>query len=162
MHGAIMPADCVATLQKIYGGPDVTGMGSRVESRALGAGESLEDAAQKEYQRFCGEIWERFGPENWMGQWAEVYRRPTGSKGDIVREIRGIRDQSASLAASMLLDNIDHPEAAIPALETVFNDAAIQQLVIYRLGDGEAYSGVLLAAQRGPSEPVTFLTFLMD
>lgn len=157
-----MSSESIVALQGIFGGPDVTGMGSSVISRVLGAGESLEDAARKQYQKFCGGIWERFGPENWLGQWAEVYRRPAGTQGDIVQEIRGIQDHSASLAASMLLDNIEPPDAAKQSLEKEFNDPKIQQLVIYRLGDGEAYSGVLLAAQRGPTEPVTFLTFLMD
>lgn len=157
-----MASDSVIVLQGIYGGPDVTGMGSSVTSRLLEEGELLEDAARKQYQKFCGDVWERFGPENWLGQWAEVYQRPTGTQGDVVQEIRGIQDQSASLAASMLLDNIDPAESAKQALEREFNDVAIQRFMIYRLGDGEAYSGVLLVAQRSSSEPITFLAFLMD
>ncbi|MFM2093783.1 MAG: hypothetical protein RIS70_907 [Planctomycetota bacterium] len=158
----LMTTDSIAVLQRIYGGPDVTGMGSSVTSCVLVAGEDLEGAARKRYQVSCGHLWERFGPENWLGQWAEVYRRPVGSKGNIVQEIREIPDDLAALAASMLLDNIENPEAAKRALETEFNDAAIQQFVIYRLGDGDAYSGVLLAAQRDSNQPITFLTFLMD
>jgi hypothetical protein len=157
-----MTTDSITALQGIYGGPDVTGMGSSVTSCVLRADEDLEVAARHRYQEFCGHLWDRFGSENWLGQWAEVYRRPVGWKGDIVQEILGIEDHLASLAASMLLDNIANPEAAKQALETEFNDVAIQQFVIYRLGDGDAYSGVLLAAQRDSKQPVTFLAFLMD
>ena len=157
-----MTTDSITALQRIYGGPDGTGMGSSVTRCVLPTGEDLEMAARKRYREFCGHLWERFGPENWLGQWAEVYRRPAGSSGDIVQEILGIEDHLASLAASMLLDNIENPEAAKQALETEFNDPAIQQFVIYRLGDGDAYSGVLLAAQRDSNQPVTFLAFLMD
>lgn len=149
-------------LQKIYGGPEVRGMGSSVTSVALGAGQSLEAAAKQQYQTFCGEIWKRFGPENWLGQWSEVYRRAAGQPGDILRELRELTDHTAALAASMILDNIDEAEVAHAALASVFNDPAIKQLSIFRLGDGEAYSGVLIAAQTSDSASASLLTFLMD
>ena len=62
----------------------------------------------------------------------------------------------------MILDNIDEPEAAHATLSKVFDDPAIDGLSIFRLGDGEAYSGLLIAADRGTGEPAIFLTFLMD
>ncbi len=150
------------TLQKIYGGPDVHGMGSSVTHVVLGPEERLEDVARKRYQAFCGEIWERFGPENWLGQWAEVYRRPTGQAGNIIEELKGLSEHPDNLSASMILDNIDEAEAGHAALAEVFNDPAMEQLCIYRLGDGDAYSGLLIAGQRGGGEPATLLTFLMD
>lgn len=152
----------VATLQTIYGGPEIQGMGSSVLEVRLPAGESLESGAQHRYREFCGELWERFGPENWLGQWAEVYRRPDGQGGDIVRELRGLKDHSTEMAGSMLLDNIDDPETAVAALERVFNHPSIRRLSIFRLGDGEAYSGLLLAAQGTARDSLVTLTFLMD
>jgi hypothetical protein len=151
-----------AALQKIYGGPEVTGMGSSVTEVTLPEAGKLEEIAKQRYQKFCGEIWERFGPENWMSQWAEVYRRPAGQTGKILEELRGLEDHTASMAGSMILDNIDEPEAAHATLSEVFDDPAIDGLSIFRLGDGEAYSGLLIAAERGPGQPATFLTFLMD
>jgi len=66
------------------------------------------------------------------------------------------------MAGSMILDNIDEPEAAHATLSEVFDDPAIDGLSIFRLGDGEAYSGLLIAADRGTGKPAIFLTFLMD
>jgi hypothetical protein len=159
-----MPESSTAflALQKIYGGPDVTGMGSSVTEVALSEPGKLEEVAKQRYQKFCGEIWERFGPENWMSQWAEVYRRPAGQTGKILEELRSLEDHTASMAGSMILDNIDEPEAAHATLSEVFDDPAIDGLSIFRLGDGEAYSGLLIAADRGTGEPAIFLTFLMD
>jgi hypothetical protein len=159
-----MPESSTAflALQKIYGGPDVTGMGSSVTEVALPEQGKLEEVAKQRYQKFCGKLWERFGPENWMSQWAEVYRRPAGQTGKILEELRGLEDHTASMAGSMILDNIDEPEAAHATLSEVFDDPAIDGLSIFRLGDGEAYSGLLIAADRGTGEPGIFLTFLMD
>jgi hypothetical protein len=159
-----MPESSTAflALQKIYGGPEVTGMGSSVTEVALSEQGKLEAVAKQRYQKFCGEIWERFGPENWMSQWAEVYRRPAGQTGKILEELRGLEDHTASMAGSMILDNIDEPEAAHATLSEVFDDPAIDGLSIFRLGDGEAYSGLLIAADRGTGKPAIFLTFLMD
>lgn len=159
-----MPESSTAflALQKIYGGPEVTGMGSSVTEIALPEQGKLEEIAKQRYQKFCGEIWERFGPKNWMSQWAEVYRRPTGQTGKILEELRGLEDHNASMAGSMILDNIDEPESAHEILSEVFDDPAINRLSIFRLGDGEAYSGLLIAADRGPGQAAIFLTFLMD
>jgi hypothetical protein len=159
-----MPESSTAflALQKIYGGPEVTGMGSSVTEVALSEPGKLEEVAKQRYQKLCGEIWERFGPENWMSQWAEVYRRPAGQTGKILEELRSLEDHTASMAGSMILDNIDEPEAAHATLSKVFDDPAIDGLSIFRLGDGEAYSGLLIAADRGTGEPAIFLTFLMD
>lgn len=137
-------------------------MGSSVLEQSLPAGESFEELAKKRYQEFCGEIWERFGPENWLGQWAEVYRRPEGQAGDIVRELRELKDHPTALAGSLLLDNIDEPETAVAALADVFNHSSIGRLSIFRLGDGEAYSGLLIAAERTKAEPLVMLSLLMD
>ena len=156
------PTPAILALQKVFGGPEVTGMGSSVTESALSEQSTLEQTALLCYQRFCGEIWERFGPENWMSQWAEVYRRPPGKTGNIVEELRGLEDHAASLAGSMILDNLDDPETARATLASVFDDPAIERLSIFRLGDGEAYSGVLIAADRGAGQAAVCLTFLMD
>jgi|694.fasta_scaffold28502_3 hypothetical protein len=152
----------LATLQSIYGGPEVKGMGSGVLDQPLPAGVPWESAAKQRYQQFCGDIWDRFGPDNWLGQWAEVYRRPEGQSGDIVRELRELKDHPTKLAGSMLLDNIDDPEPAVAALQDVFNHPSVQQLSIFRLGDGEAYSGLMIAAQSKATDRLVTLTLLMD
>lgn len=167
------PAD-ITTLQQIFGGPDVHAMGSSVVAVEINPNHvDLETLAQKQYQNFCGEIWNRFGPENWLGPWCELYRRSSNplEASNILEELRGLKDDhSIDLVVSMLLDNIDNPEGAHAALTRVFDDPAIDQLSFYRLGDGEAFNGLLIAATTHLLATVgeetigkaIFLTFLMD
>jgi len=169
----------ISTLQEIFGGPDVHGMGSSVVSVTISPNNDvdLESLAKIQYQEFCGEIWNRFGPENWLAPWSELYRRPylnddDDSARNILDELRGLKDDHCiDLVVSMLLDNIDDSEVAHAALTQVFDDPAIQQLSIYRLGDGDAYNGLLIAAATYPvttagedetTGQAIFLTFLMD
>lgn len=170
----------ISTLQEIFGGPDVHGMGSSVVSLTISPPNNdvdLESLAKIQYQEFCGEIWNRFGPENWLAPWSELYRRPYPNDDDdlvrnILDELRGLKDDHCiDLVVSMMLENIDDAKVAHAALSQVFDDPAIQQLSIYRLGDGEAYNGLLIAATTHPATmagedettvQAIFLTFLMD
>ena len=170
----LSPPD-ISILQEIFGGPDVHGMGSSAVSVTIDPNTvDLETLAKIQYQEFCGEIWNRFGPENWLGPWSESYRRPRPKDQlgrNILDELRGLKDDHCiDLVVSMLLDNIDNAEAAHAALSRVFDDPAIHELSIYRLGDGEAFNGLLIAAATHPVTTVgeettgqaIFLTFLMD
>jgi hypothetical protein len=50
----------------------------------------------------------------------------------------------------------------VAALQDVFNHPSVQQLSIFRLGDGEAYSGLMIAAQSKATDRLVTLTLLMD
>jgi hypothetical protein len=150
-------------------------MGSSVVSVTINPNSvDLETLAKQRYQEFCGEIWNRFGPENWLGPWCELYHRSNNApllERNILEELGSLKDDHCiDLVVSMLLDNIDDAEAGHAALTQVFDDASIHQLSIYRLGDGEAFSGLMIAATTLPVTTVgeettvqaIFLTFLMD
>jgi hypothetical protein len=167
-------SEAISKLQEIYGGPEVRGLGSSVIEVPLDDESRFESTAKERYRVFCGEIWERFGPENWLGQWAEVYRRPTATAtetatakdvvaaGGIEAELRGLEDHAASMAGSLMLDNIDDADAAEEMLKRVFDDPAIRRLSIYRLGDGEAIFGVMIAALAGSPGRMTMLITMSD
>ena len=167
-------SEAVAKLQDIYGGPEVRGLGSSVIEVPLDDERRFESTAKERYRVFCGEIWERFGPENWLGQWAEVYRRPAATAteagtakdvvaaGGIEAELRGLEDHAASMAGSLMLDNIDDADAAKEMLKRVFDDPAIRRLSIYRLGDGEAIFGIMIAALAGSPGRMTMLITMSD
>lgn len=158
-------SETISRLQEIYGGPEVRGLGSGVIEIPLDDESRFESTAKERYRVFCGEIWERFGPENWMGQWAEVYRRPVakgGSAAAIESELRGLEDHPASMAGSLMLDNIDDADAAKETLKRVFDDPAIRRLSIYRLGDGEAIFGIMIAALAGSPGRMTMLITMSD
>ena len=96
-----------------------------------------------------------------MGPWKEVYAREAGATRDIVEELQGITDRDARPSVPMVLDVVENADAAQQALSAAYDDAAVAELAVYTLGDGEAMSGLLIAGRRDTGE-ATFLVFLMD
>ncbi|MDP1561108.1 MAG: hypothetical protein Q8M16_06900 [Pirellulaceae bacterium] len=162
MNTGLRPAD-VLELEDVFGGDSQAGFGSAVffmPVRDSAAG-SLELESKSFYQRFCGDIWEEFGVENWLGTWKLLHERPVGGSGDIVAEIEGIRDPESGSAAQMLLDAGPDPDRAIAALRTAFNDPGITQLKIFKIGDGGSMSGAIIAAENNANVRL-FLIILLD
>ncbi len=159
--GATKPQS-VADMESAYGPPSQAGFGSAVFYEALGAGDSLVDAAFAKYKYFVGELWERWGEDAWKGPWKEVYARKAGAKADIVAELRGIADPDAAISAPMILDVVQDAEGARAALAAAYNDPAVTELRVFNLGDGGAMSGLLVAGRRAAAGDATFLVFLLD
>lgn len=152
----------LTALETAYGAPSQTGFGSAVFYEAIGADDSLTDAALAKYKYFVGELWERWGEDAWMGPWKEVYTRKTGAKPDIVAELRAISDPDAALSAPMILDVVQDADQARAALSAAFDDPAVTELRVFNLGDGGAMSGILVAGRRGERGEAVFLVFLLD
>ncbi|MDX1417528.1 MAG: hypothetical protein R3293_25205 [Candidatus Promineifilaceae bacterium] len=151
----------VLALQAAYGPPSQEGFGSAVFFEEVDSGEDLQDLARHYYQYFVGDLWERWGGETWLSPWKEVYRRETSADHDIIRELNAINDRDAAMFVPMILDAVDDAAAAREALSQAFDPAAAEELRIFRIGDGEAYSGLLLAGRR-TNGAATFLLFLLD
>ena len=96
-----------------------------------------------------------------MGPWQRVYQRPAADRRDIVTELRSITDPAAQSSVTMLLDAIADPEAGRQALSAVYDDADMDTLAVYTLGDGAALSGLLIAGRDRHGE-TTLLVFLLD
>jgi len=152
----------LAALAAAYGGPSQAGFGSAVFRQALQPGDDLAKAAVAWYRHFVGELWQRFGEAAWLGQWKQVYARPSGARPDVVAELRSIGDSAARLSVPMVLENLEGAEAARAALSGAFDDPAVTELRVFNLGDGGAMSGLLIAGRRGATGEATFLAFLMD
>ena len=153
--------ESVAKLASVYGGPSQAAFGSAVFHDRL-QGDDLVEAARTRYREFVGKLLEQYGKEAWMAPWREVYVRDTGSTPDIVSELRQIDDSDARLSVPMILDSIENPDAAKAALSGAFDDPAVTELRVFTVGDGEAMSGILIAALRSASGEATCLVFLMD
>lgn len=152
--------DYIEELEAAYGAPSQSGFGSAVFYEPVEQVDTLEASALKHYRYFVGDLWERFGEAAWMSVWKLVYTRQPGSNTDIVAELRAIADPNAHLSVPMLLE-INHTERAQKALSTTYDDVAVENLVVYTLGDGEAMSGILVAGRRSTGE-TAFLIFLID
>lgn len=151
----------VTDLEKAYGPPSQAAFGSAVFFAKLEPDADLEKEALAKYKYYVGKLWDQYGEDAWMGPWKEVYVRKAGNKKDVVKELNGIEDDSASISVPMILENIDNADAAVGALAAAYDDPAVADFRVYNIGDGAAMSGLLLAGRRENSE-ATFLVFLLD
>jgi len=153
--------DYVLEMEAAYGAPSQNGFGSAVFFESLDQDEAMETAALEKYKYFVGDLWDRFGEEAWLSQWKEVYIRQDDSKRNIVAELEGISDLDVSNSVPMILSVIEDADSAKLALSQTYDDVDVVDLVVYRLGDGEAMYGLLIAGRRSNNE-ATFLVFLLD
>lgn len=149
-------------LESFFGKPSQKTLGAAVfqSDTAIGI-EQLDEFAKSKYKYFAGDAWESLGEENWTKTWELVYRRADGVSGDILVELRDLKDAATALAASQLTENHDDPQGAEGALKGVFDSPQIHCVSIYRIGDSEAITGVLLAGILG-SERGVAVVYLMD
>lgn len=157
-----MTPEYVKNLEHAFGGPSRGGFGSAVFLEMLPTPADLEQAALRTYRSFVGGLWERWGEDAWMGPWQEIYARPSDAARDIAAELRAIEDPSAASSVPMFLEPSRGADAARAALSAAFDDPSVTELRVYTIGDGEAMSGLLVAARRAGAGDATFVVFLMD
>jgi len=151
----------VQNLEKVYGPPNQEAFGSAVFHEVL-KDSDLAEEAQNKYRYFVGDLWERYGEEAWLSAWKQIYTREQDTESDIVKELKDISDFDASMSIDQFLESVENPEEAQSALKTAFDDPVVNKLFVYTVGDGEAMSGILIAALRKKNDEGTFLVFLMD
>jgi hypothetical protein len=152
----------VQRLEELFGKPSRNTLGASVfVSDSPVACKDLEAFAKSKYQHFVGDAWESIGPENWTATWELQYHRPEGVCGDILKELVDLEDPATSLAASQLTENHDDAQGAALGLQGVFDSPEIQDVSIYRIGDTEAITGVLVAGILRTGNAIA-LVFLMD
>jgi len=152
----------VSALEAVFGPPSEAGFGSAVFYAQSGASGDLEGTARAAYQRFTGDLWERYGPDAWLGAWKQVYTRPPGAVPAIVTELRALEDRGARQAAGVLVDDADDPQAVQAAASAAFDEPAVTDLAVYTIGDGAALAGILITARRAPSGEQVTVVFLLD
>ena len=151
--------DTIRDLQNVFGGETDAGFGSAVFVRQLSAETPLDSAARAVYQAFAAKLFERFGDAMWTN-WSEVYRA-SGGRQNFHRSLINHDDFQVSMQAGMLIENHDDPDAARAAFRTTFADKTIMEQRVYFIGDGAAYSGLMIASRRRNGTAV-FLSLLMD
>jgi hypothetical protein len=151
-----------AALEAAFGPSSQAAFGSAVfyEQGSLSGG--LEKAAQAYYRYFVGDLWERYGEAAWLGNWQQVYTRAPGAGRAIAEELRSIEDHDAAMAAALLLDETQDAQNAQVALAEAFDDPAVTELAVYKIGDGAALAGILVAARRAADGQTILLAFLLD
>jgi hypothetical protein len=65
---------------------------------------------------------------------------------NIVSELKSIADGEVRMSAGLLLENQEDSEAAAAALQGAFDHPAVCELNVFKISDGAAMSGPLIAA----------------
>lgn len=158
----------VIELQAVFGPPSSAGFGSGVFYLPAGgvsspevSASSLEVSARQAYEQFCGQRWVELGAEQWMGVWRRLYERPAGQAGAVLSEIPALADPESRSAALMLWEGGPEPTRARAALQGAFDSPGVARFQIFKIGDGEAMSGAILAAETTQGEQVC-LVILLD
>jgi hypothetical protein len=153
-----IPAD-VRQLETVFGKPSQSGFGTTVLFDHANHRDDLERLALEKYKYFTGNLWEKYGQAAWMGSWRMVHERE--GAGNIVSELHGIEDVEARRSASAFLDGVADPQETKQALSQALDDRQVENVMVFNVGDGEALSGILLAA-RGTDNGAFFIVFILD
>jgi hypothetical protein len=121
----------------------------------------LVDASIEKYRYFCGETWARFGEEKWMSGWQELYHRSPGDTTGILCELRSIKVNLSDPARRYFWMKTRTMMRSISCFPEAFDSDGVKELRIFSIGDGEAMSGFLIAADIVDLGRL-FVAFLMD
>ena len=86
---------------------------------------------------------------------------PIDQPRDIASELPSITDRDAHQLAPLIVDNGSSATSSRQALAAAFDDDAVALVRVYKIGDGAALSGLLIAGRRENGEAV-FLVLLLD
>lgn len=146
-------------LETVFGPPSKAAWGSAVFFDIGIDDNELSKSALRHYQEFVGDLWQQLGETAWKGGWTLVSTRR--GPGDIVKELEQSGNRAIQSSTEVLLRVPDSEADRISALSAAFDDPAVALLEVYAAGDGDAYSGLMVAGRRHNGE-ATFLVFLMD
>lgn len=146
-------------LVEVFGPASTTGFGSAVFTASGVTEETLAAAALAQYQAFVGNAWNA-REAAWRGGFKALYQRPSAG-GRIDTELHALQDPALRGVVGAMIDDSEDPARARAALAGVFDASEVRALRLYALGDGEAMSGVEVAALRGGGDAV-FLILLLD
>jgi hypothetical protein len=136
-------AAAIAALENIFGKATDAGFGSAVFHGATVAGDSVENKAVEHYKKFLGAKYNAEREQAWMSPWKNVFTRSNKGSG-IVSELASITDAEAKRSVPLFTEFTSEPEAAASALASAFDHEHVKDLAVFRIGDGEAMSGLIL------------------
>lgn len=136
----------IAALETVFGKSSEAGFGSAVFHEVIDSEESLERTAQGHYREFLGPKWNAETEQAWMSPWKMVYQRQGRSQGGIVSELASVSDSEAKRSVPLLTEFISDPDAAVKALDSVFDHEQVKRISIFTIGDGAAMAGIMITA----------------
>jgi hypothetical protein len=153
--------EIIEALESKFGKPNNNGFGSSVFYELSRDEMKLDEIALEDYKLFMGEKWTDNSSIDWMGGWKKVYDRQTNGAGNIIDILSGIHDPEVHPFVSLLLEGPESATETHQPLMDAFNHPDIDNVGIYKVGDGDAFGGLMIAAKYNNGEVCTVIT-LMD
>ncbi|MGB4772718.1 MAG: hypothetical protein WBP58_14730 [Chitinophagaceae bacterium] len=139
----------IVRLEQLFGGVSHDGAGSSVYRIGTEDERSIDSIAWGHFTEYLGSKYSPESASRWKKGWGKVYVRkvhPDSSR-NINTELNMHKDPRVRSSVPLLLEFVEPVVKARQALAAVYNRKDIKELSIYVIGDGEAYSGLLIAGR---------------
>lgn len=151
---ATMPAiaqgdSTIVALEKMFGGVSHEGAGSSVYPISKEDVGPIDSVAWAKFKAYLGPKYTDASAPYWKKGWEKVYVRKVhpDSSSNINTELSRHKDPRVKASVPLLLEFVQPVVKARQALAGVYNRKDIKELAIFVIGDGEAYSGLLIAGR---------------
>jgi hypothetical protein len=153
--------DIIESLESKFGKPNSNGFGSSVFYELSRDEMKLDDIALEDYKLFMGDKWTDNSPIDWMGGWQKLYDRQTNGTGNIIDILNSFHTPDVHVHVPLLLEGPQNATETHQPLMDAFNHPDIDNVGIYKVGDGDALGGLMVTAKYNNGEACTVIT-LMD
>lgn len=146
---AALADSSILKLEQMFGGVSHDGAGSsvyRITKEDVGI---IDSVAWSHFKQYLGPKYTDTTASQWKKGWAKVYVRDllSDSSHNINTELSRHKDPRVKASVPLLLEFVQPVVKARQALGGVYNRKDIKELAIFVIGDGEAYSGLLIAGR---------------
>lgn len=145
--GVPVPDYTIDNLEEMFGKATQAGNGSGVFWTAQAMDKTIDSIAMADYSTYLGTKLATDAAPRWIKGWRKVFTRTADSIFNIIREINTIPDPRVKQSLPLLLEFVEPVVKARQALAGAFNRPDAKQLSVYTIGDGEAYSGIMITAK---------------
>lgn len=139
----------IVKLEQMFGGISHDAAGSSVYRITKEDGGIIDTVAWSHFKQYLGPKYTDETASQWKKGWAKVYVRDLrgDSSHNINTELSRHKDPRVKASVPLLLEFVQPVVKARQALGGVYNRKDIKELAIFVIGDGEAYSGLLIAGR---------------
>ena len=139
----------IVKLEQMFGGVSHDGAGSSVYRIAKEDKGIIDSIAWEQFKQYLGSKYTDITSSQWKRGWEKVYVRNlrSDSSHNINTELNRHKDPRVKSSVPLLLEFVQPVVKARQALGGVYNRKDIKELAIFVIGDGEAYSGLLIAGR---------------
>jgi hypothetical protein len=136
-------------LEEMFGGVSHDGAGSSVYRITKEDKGIIDSIAWGQFKQYLGSKYTDATASQWKRGWEKVYVRnlKTDSSQNINTELSRHKDSRVKSSVPLLLEFVQPVVKARQALGGVYNRKDIKELAIFIVGDGEAYSGLIIAGR---------------